>query len=78
LRAAARSQLVNTCAFGLRRPACMFWTTRSNWPSVRWRSIHDSALVQYWRACACVSRAPATAFAVRVHDVMNARRTAGG
>src|SRR4051794_29634489 len=56
----------------------MFRTTRSNWRSVRWRSMHDSALVQYWRAWARVSRDPATAFAVRVQEGMNARRTSGG
>jgi hypothetical protein len=40
--------------------------------------VHASALVQYRRACVRVIRVPATAFAVRVHEATNARRTSGG
>ena len=40
--------------------------------------MHESALRQYVLACALVSRSPATDFAARVHEEMNALRTDGG
>jgi hypothetical protein len=49
--AAARSGLVKTRAFGLRRRVCMFSSLCSNWRRVRRRSIHERALRQEVLAC---------------------------